>query len=90
MHSPSPAPSQINAHHHPDHDAVGRVERHRGDGLTAWAALWSGEGAQSRCAACGAQDRVQADPRCGGIPFCEDCSSWSRDLTEWDDLGRGD
>lgn len=58
---------------------------------TAWArsgSLWAG--GPLRCAACGASQRVSADSRCGGVPFCDDCTSRSRDLTEWDDLGGGD
>ncbi len=45
--------------------------------------------ASSRCAACGSNETVVADPRCGGVVFCRDCTGRARDLTEWDDLGRG-
>ncbi len=53
---------------------------HSGSSWPGWA----------RCAACGATQRVSADSRCGGVPFCHDCMAWSRDLTDWDDLGCGD
>lgn len=42
------------------------------------------------CAACGSRHSVRPDERCGNVPFCLDCSEWSRDLTEWDDIGMGD
>lgn len=71
-----------------------RIERRRRGELavpaTAWAAVWSTDAAAPLCAACGGSDQVSADPRCGEIPFCGDCSSRTRDLTDWDDLGCGD
>ncbi|MEM9457769.1 MAG: hypothetical protein AAGF11_26560 [Myxococcota bacterium] len=58
---------------------------------TIWARIMSAdEGATLPCAACGTSDHVMNDPRCGELPFCQDCTEHTRNLNDWDDIGVGD
>ncbi|MCA9711210.1 MAG: hypothetical protein KDK70_35560 [Myxococcales bacterium] len=86
-------PQQGHAHHERNLEIMLSVERYRrGEpplDSTAWGRGSALEVAAPPCVACGDHEQVCPDLRCGGVPFCDDCSWRARNLTEWDDLGYG-